>query len=300
MAKLLAEQISSAADTMAEADAILGFSLSKLCFDGPEDVLTNTINAQPALLATSVATLRALYEILPRFPAPSAVAGHSMGEYSALVAAGSLSFADGLRLVRERGRLMKEAGEQSPGGMAAILGMETTAVDELCAQARAETGGVVQLANDNCPGQLVISGDDTSLNRAMELASQAGAKKVVRLAVSIAAHSPLMAPAAGALRQAIEATAIHPPSMPVIGNIHALPLLTVADIQQDLAAQLTSPVRWTDSMRFLATQGVDTVVELGSGDVLTNLMKRIDKGIRRLNVSDPDGIEKLRELASAA
>ena len=300
MAKLLAEQISSAADTMAEADAILGFSLSKLCFEGPEDVLTDTINAQPALLATSVATLRALREILPDFPAPTAVAGHSMGEYSALVAAGSLSFADGLRLVRERGRLMKEAGEQSPGGMAAILGIETTAVDELCAQARAETGGVVQLANDNCPGQLVISGDDTSLNRAMELASQAGAKKVVRLAVSIAAHSPLMAPAAGALRHAIEATTIYPPSMPVIGNVHALPLLTVADIQQDLAAQLTSPVRWTDSMRFLATQGVDTVIEVGSGDVLTNLMKRIDKGIRRINVGDPDGIEKLRELATAA
>ena len=134
----------------------------------------------------------------------------------------------------------------------------------------------------------------------MELASQAGAKKVVRLAVSIAAHSPLMTPAAGALQQAIEATTIRPPAMPVIGNVHAQPLHTVADIQQDLAAQLTSPVQWTDSMRYLAAHGIDTVIEVGSGDVLANLMKRIDKGVRRLNVSDPDGIEKLRDLAAAA
>ncbi len=300
MAQLLVEQFSSAAETMAEADAVLGFSLSKLCFDGPEEVLTDTINAQPALLATSVATLRAIQQVIPEFPAPSAVAGHRMGEYTALVAAGSLSFADGLRLVRERGRLMKEAGEHSPGGMAAILGIETAAIEVVCAQARTETGGVVQLANDNCPGQLVISGDETSLNRAMELASQAGAKKVVRLAVSIAAHSPLMTPAAGALQQAIEATTIRPPAMPVIGNVHAQPLHTVADIQQDLAAQLTSPVQWTDSMRYLAAHGIDTVIEVGSGDVLANLMKRIDKGVRRLNVSDPDGIEKLRDLAAAA
>lgn len=300
MAQHLAKQVRCAADTMAEADAILGFSLSKLCFDGPEEALTDTINAQPALLASSVATLRAIQEILPEFPAPSAVAGHSMGEYTALVAAGSLSFADGLRLVRERGRLMKEAGEYSPGGMVAILGIETTAIEIVCAQTRAETGGVVQLANDNCPGQLVISGDETSLSRAMELASEAGAKKVVRLAVSIAAHSPLMAPAADALRQAIEATTIRPPAMLVIGNVHALPLLTVADIQQDLAAQLTSPVQWTDSMRYFAAHGVDTVVEVGSGDVLTNLMKRIDKSVRRLNVSDPDGIWKIRDLFAAA
>ena len=300
MAQHLAKQVRCAADTMAEADAILGFSLSKLCFDGPEEALTDTINAQPALLATSVATLRAIHEILPGFPAPSAVAGHSMGEYTALVAVGSLSFADGLRLVRERGRLMKEAGEHSPGGMAAILGMETAAIEVVCAQARTETGGVVQLANDNCPGQLVISGDETSLNRAMELASQAGAKKVVRLAVSIAAHSPLMAPAAGALQQAIEATTIRPPVMPVIGNVHAQPLLTVAAIQQDLAAQLTSPVQWTGSMRYLATHGIDTVVEVGSGDVLTNLMKRIDKSVRRLNVGDPDGIETLRDQVAVA
>jgi [acyl-carrier-protein] S-malonyltransferase len=298
MAALLAQEVSSAADAMAEADATLGFPLSKLCFEGPEETLTDTINAQPALLASSVVTLRAIGEMLPDFSGPSAVAGHSMGEYSALVAAGSLSFTDALRLVRERGRLMKEAGEHSPGGMAAILGIETSAIEDLCAQARDEAGGVVQLANDNCPGQLVISGDEASLARAMELANQAGAKKAVRLAVSIAAHSPLMAPAADALRQAIQATAILAPAMPVIGNVNALPLLTVADIRQDLAAQLTSPVRWTDSMRYLAAHGIDTVVEVGPGDVLANLMKRIDKNIRRLNVSDRDGIEKLRDLVA--
>lgn len=300
MAKILSQEVRSAADAMAEADAVLGFPLSTLCFDGPDDILTDTINAQPALLASSVATLRAIGELLPDFPTPAAVAGHSMGEYSALVAAGTLSFADGLRLVRERGRLMKEAGLHSPGGMAAILGVETSIVDDLCAQARSATGGVVQLANDNCPGQLVISGDETSLALAMDLASQAGAKKVVRLAVSIAAHSPLMAPAADALRTAIEATTIRPPAMPVIGNVHAQPLLTVADIQQDLTAQLTSPVRWTESMQRLAAAGVDTVVEVGSGDVLANLMKRIDKSVRRLAVADPDGIEKLRDLVATA
>ena len=194
--------------------------------------------------------MRALREALPDLPAPAAVAGHSMGEYSALVAAGSLSYPDALRLVRERGRLMKEAGQRSPGGMAAILGLDAAEVVALCAQAADLSGGVVQMANDNCPGQMVISGDNHSLDLAMDLARQAGAKKVVRLAVSIAAHSPLMAPAADALRQAIEATPIQPPAMPVIGNVHAQPLLTVEAIRADLAGQLTAAVRWTESMRY--------------------------------------------------
>lgn len=294
MAKALAERYPAAAAAMAEADDVLGFGLSALCFEGPEETLTDTINAQPALLAASVAALRALDQALPGRPAPVAVAGHSMGEYSALVAAGSLAYADALRLVRRRGQLMKEAGERSPGGMAAILGLDAPEVVALCAQAADLSSGVVQMANDNCPGQTVISGDNHSLELAMDLARQAGAKKVVRLAVSIAAHSPLMAPAAAALRQAIEATPIRPPAMPVIGNVDAQPLLTVDAIRADLASQLTAPVRWTESMRYLAGQGIERVVEVGSGDVLANLMKRIARDVTRVAVGDPDGVERLR------
>lgn len=294
MARALAERYPSAAAAMAEADDVLGFGLSTLCFEGPEETLTDTINAQPALLAASVAVLRALDEALPDRPAPAAAAGHSMGEYSALVAAGSLSYPDALRLVRQRGHLMKEAGQASPGGMAAILGLDAAEVVVVCAQAASLSRGVVQMANDNCPGQTVISGDHRSLELAMDLAHQAGAKKVVRLAVSIAAHSPLMAPAADALRQAIESTPIQPPAMPVIGNVHAQPLLTVEAIRADLTSQLTASVRWTESMRYLASQGIGQVVEIGSGDVLTNLMKRIERSVDRLAVGDPDGIERWR------
>lgn len=294
MARDLADNFASARAAMAEADDILGFALSTLCYDGPEQVLTDTINAQPALLASSVAALRAIEEAIPDLPPPAAMAGHSMGEYSALVAAGSLTYADGLRLVRERGRLMKEAGERSPGGMAAVLGLEIDTVDAICAEARAETGGVVQVANDNCPGQVVISGDDSALNDAMQRLSAARARKVVRLAVSIAAHSPLMAPAAAELQQAIEATNIKPPVVPVIGNVHALPLQTVEAVRADLVAQLTASVRWTGSMRFLVAQGITAVVEVGSGDVLSNLMKRIERDVRRLAVGDLQGIDRLR------
>lgn len=296
MARDLADTFASARRAMDEADETLGFALSTLCYDGPEAVLTDTINAQPALLAASVAALRAIGEAIPDLPPAAAVAGHSMGEYSALVAAGALSYADGLRLVRERGRLMKEAGERNPGGMAAVLGLEIEAVDAICAEARAATGGVVQVANDNCPGQVVISGDDRALEDAMQRLSAARARKVVRLAVSIAAHSPLMAPAAAELQQAIDATEIKPPAVPVIGNVHALPLQTVEDVRADLVAQLTASVRWTGSMRYLAAQGITTVVEVGSGDVLSNLMKRIERDVRRLAVGDPPGIDRLRAL----
>lgn len=293
MGKTLADRYAVASETFAEADDVLGFPLSSLCFEGPEDDLTDTINAQPALLATSVAALRALQEVLPNQLPAMAVAGHSMGEYSALVAAGCLGFADGLRLVRERGRLMKEAGLLSPGGMAAILGLEAEMVASLCEQARSETAGFVQVANDNCPGQTVISGDEIALERAMALAGQLGARKVVRLAVSIAAHSPLMEPAAASLRQAIQSTTILAPGIPVIGNVSAAPLTRADEIREELAAQLTSPVRWTDSMRYLVEAGVDRVVEIGPGEVLSALMKRIDRRVGRFAVGDPEGIAKL-------
>ena len=275
-----------------EADDVLGFSLRALCFDGPEESLTDTINAQPALLAASTATLAALQsELGNHLTTPTFFAGHSMGEYSALVAAGSLTFADGLRLVRERGRLMKEAGQNSPGLMAAILALDEAVVAQVCADAQAATGGIVQVANDNCPGQIVISGDRTGMERAMADLAAAGARKVVALAVSIAAHSPLMAPAAAELKAAIDATPIHPPVAPVIGNTTAAPLTSADAIRAELVAQLTGSVRWTASMQHAVDAGVETFVEIGPGDVLSGLMKRIARKSERLSVADPAGVE---------
>ena len=291
MARELAERYPAAKAILEEADEVLGFALSALCFDGPEESLTDTINAQPAILAGSVACLAALQSELGSLPTPTFFAGHSMGEYSALVAAGCIAFADGLRLVRERGRLMKEAGLKSPGLMAAILGLDEAVVAQVCADAQAATGGIVQVANDNCPGQIVISGDRTGMERAMADLSAAGARKVVALAVSIAAHSPLMAPAAAELKAAIDATPVHPPVAPVIGNTTAAPLTSADAIRTELVAQLTGSVRWTASMQHAVDAGVETFVEVGPGDVLAGLMKRIARKSDRMSVADPGGVE---------
>ncbi len=265
-----------------QADQQLGFSLSDICFSGPEESLVDTINQQPALLVTSIAMLRAMQA--GGSAEPAFVAGHSMGEFSALVAAGSLTFADGLALVRRRGELMKEAGEKLPGAMAAILALETDQIEAVCAEALARTGKPVQVANDNCPGQTVISGDETAVTEAMTLAQAAGARKVVQLPISIAAHSELMRSASDAFAQAVDDTPISPPNMPVIGNVSAQPLNTPAAIRAELKAQLTSPVRWVDSMNYLVQQGIDTVYEIGPGDVLLGLMKRIDRSVKRQKV----------------
>ncbi|MCI0644646.1 MAG: ACP S-malonyltransferase [Chloroflexi bacterium] len=263
-----------------QADEQLGFSLSRLCFEGPEESLTDTANQQLALLVTSVAAWRAMQA--HDFPRPDYVAGHSLGEFSALVAAGSLDFADALALVRRRGQLMKQAGDQEPGAMAAILALDVAQVTELCAQAEATTGRPVQVANDNCPGQVVISGDQEALAEAVRLAEAAGARKVVRLPITIAAHSRLMAPAATEFAEAVEATPIRPPKVPVMANVTACPLTEPAGIRAELEAQLTASVRWTDSIKYLLGQGVDTFVEVGPGDVLLGLVKRIDRQAKRL------------------
>jgi [acyl-carrier-protein] S-malonyltransferase len=293
MGRTLADAHPVAAATFAEADEVLGFKLSDLCFHGPEAELTDTVNAQPALLATSLALVRVLEAELGALPVseePVFAAGHSMGEYSALVAAGAMSFADGLRLVRERGRLMKQAGVENPGMMAAILGLEEAQVAALCHEAAAQSGGIAQVANDNCPGQIVISGDKPGMEAAMAALSAAGARKVVPLAVSIASHSPLMAPAAGALEQAILATPISLPRVPVIGNTTAQPLTSVEEIRGELVAQLTGSVRWTASMQTALAQGITDFVEIGPGEVLAGLMKRIDRGAARHSVSDPESL----------
>lgn len=263
-----------------QGDRILSIGLARLCFEGPPDVLNDTWNTQPAVLAASVAALRVLEE--RGMEHPVYVAGHSMGEFSALVAAGALSFEDGLKLVRERGRLMKQAGERSPGGMAAILGLAREPVDAICAQAQEQSGEYVGVANDNCPGQIVISGATGALEQAMELAKEQGAKRATRLAVSIAAHSPLMAEAATEFRRILDATPFHEPAIPLVANATASPLTDPDEIRDALGRQLTSPVRWTESVRWMIGQGVTRFVEVGPQEVLTGLLRRIDRTVERL------------------
>jgi [acyl-carrier-protein] S-malonyltransferase len=265
-----------------QANDVLGFALSELCFNGPEETLKDTINTQPAIFVTSVALLRALES--NKLQPPGFVAGHSLGEYSALMAAGAMDFATGLQLVRERGRLMKEAGERSPGGMAAVLGLETEVVDQVCRQAREETRGILQVANYNSPGQIVISGDFKTRDVAIELAKAAGARRVVPLAVSIASHSPLMECIVDEFRQAVEAVEFRRPAVPVVANVSAAPLESVEAIQEELVQQLTSPVRWVESIRYMIGQGVTEFVEIGPKDVLKKLMRRIDKSVQAMSV----------------
>jgi [acyl-carrier-protein] S-malonyltransferase len=266
-----------------QADRILGFDLSRLCFDGPTESLNDTLNTQPAILVTSVAALRVLEE--RDVNSPVYVAGHSMGEFSALVAAGVLSFEDGLKLVRERGRLMKYAGERSSGGMAAVIGMERETLETICIAAREQSGEYVGIANDNCPGQLVISGTLASLERAMELAKERGAKRVTRLAVSIAAHSPLMAEVAAEFRRLLDATPFREPAVPFVANATARSLTESDDIRDALGRQLTSPVRWTESVRWMIAQGVTRFIEVGPKEVLTGLLRRIDRTVERLTTA---------------
>lgn len=263
-----------------EADALLGFPLTDLIFNGPEEQLTDTANQQPALFVTSLAHWYAMLDL--GWPLPEFVAGHSLGEFSALVAAGSISFAAGLALVRRRGELMKAAGENEPGGMAAVLALDVPIVRDLCAAAAASTGFPVQVANDNCPGQIVISGHERALLLAMDLAGQSGARKVVRLPITIAAHSQLMAPAAQAFASVVDAAPIENSQIPVIGNVSALPLQAISEIRQELKAQLVSPVAWSASMRYLLAQGIDTFIEVGPGTVLLGLIKRVDRKSTRI------------------
>ncbi len=300
MGRSLADASPAARAVFEEADDTLGFALSRLCFEGPEETLTDTINTQPALMATSIAALAALEEALiagdhtPPGAVTAAVtnvfvAGHSMGEYTALVAAGALSFADGLHLVRERGRLMKEAGAQTPGMMAAILGLDGEQVAAVCAEVSAH-GGIVQVANDNCPGQIVISGYKPGMEAAMATLQAAGARKVAPLAVSIAAHSPLMQPAAQQLRAAIDAAPITAPRVPVLANTSAEAITTADAIRAELAAQLTGGVKWTASMQAALAAGVTDFVEIGPGEVLSGLLKRIDRQTGRHTVHDADSL----------
>jgi [acyl-carrier-protein] S-malonyltransferase len=272
----------------AQADEVLGFSLSRLCLNGPEVELNDTVNTQPAIVAHSIATLRVIESRTNLKEQLKLVAGHSLGEFSALVCVEALSFADALRLVRERGRLMKRAGQQHPGAMAAILNLDRAKLDDVCAEASRITHQPVQVANDNCPGQIVISGDKSALDKAMELAKARGAKRCIPLAVSIAAHSPLMAGAAQEFRAVLESAQWADSRLPVIANATARPA-SRADLINLLVAQLTSPVRWTESVQFMIGHGVTRFVEVGPKDVLCGLIKRIDAAVTAQPFTAPVG-----------
>lgn len=300
------------------ADEALGFSLSTLCFSGPDETLRETINAQPAIVTVSLALLAALQEAFSSLPqdsssqaafswasplTPSFTAGHSVGEYAALVASGSLAMEDALKLVRERGRLMHHEGTVCPGSMAAVIGMDEEPLQDVCREATAQSSagldasahigrGKVAVANYNAPGQIVISGEQSALNAAMELARVRGAKRVIPLAVSGAFHSPVMQPAAEGLAEAITTTTVHDAAIPIIGNITAAPLTSAQEIRQELAQQIASPVQWIRTITYLAGAGVTTFIEIGPGQALTGMVKRIAKGVTTINISSAADLEK--------
>jgi [acyl-carrier-protein] S-malonyltransferase len=290
MGYALSQGYPTANEVFQQADDILGFPLSCIAWEGPEECLNDTINTQPALFTHSIAVLQVIHSINLDF-VPSFVAGHSMGELSALVAAGALSFSDGLKLVRIRGELMKRAGEISPGGMAAILGLDIPQIEQLCLQASTDTE-IVQVANDNCPGQVVISGSNAALDRAQPMLEQAGARRVIRLAVSIAAHSPYMSTSQNDFNISIASSSIKPSYIPIISNVTARPILDVVDIKNDLQNQLTHRVRWTESINYLVSEGVTDFIEIGSGSVLTGLIKRIDRNVVATPLGTPTDFQR--------
>jgi [acyl-carrier-protein] S-malonyltransferase len=290
MGRDVAEAYREARHLFQKADDILGFALSALCFEGSKELLDATANTQPAIFVTSLALVEVL-KAEGTLPAAAMVAGHSLGELTALVAGGAMGFEQGLRLVRERGRLMALAGERSPGGMAAVLKMEDADVEQACKEATAETGKPVQIANYNSPGQVVISGDSQALDRAMELLRQRGGKRIVPLAVSIAAHSPLMAGVVREYRAAVDATDFCLPAIPIVANISARPLLTVDEIRDELAGQFTWPVRWTASVQWMVEQGVRHFVEIGPKEVLAGLVRRIDGAVEALSIGSLPAVQ---------
>ncbi|MEX0602371.1 MAG: ACP S-malonyltransferase [Bacteroidota bacterium] len=285
MGRDLFEGNSEARGLFGQADSVLGFGLSSLCFEGPEEELRQTKNTQPAIFVHSVIVARLL-----RGLRADVAAGHSLGEYSALVYAGALTFEDGLRLVRLRGELMQQAGVKHPGTMAAVVGLEPSVVEEVCREAQAS--GIVQPANFNSPGQIVISGSVEGVRKAMEIAKSRGAKLARKLPVSGAFHSPLMESALGGLTGALERTTIQDAAIPVYANVSGRPVQTRDEIRTSLARQLTSPVRWEESVTAMIADGVGTVVEVGPGKVLQGLAKRINNSI------EVRGMEKLTDLSS--
>jgi [acyl-carrier-protein] S-malonyltransferase len=288
MCRDLYDNVKSARAAFEQADKALGFSISRLCFEGPEDELRQTINAQPALVTAGYACLEALKEISGNKLAPPAfVAGHSLGEYTALAVAGVFDFSTAVRLARERGRLMHEAGQKRQGAMSAIIGLDETKLAEVCKKSD------TVMANINSPGQIVISGAAENVTKAMEMATAAGASRAIPLQVSGAFHSPLMQPAVENMVKYLDATTFKKPSIPVIGNVTALPLTTSEDVKTELRKQLTSPVQWQRTIEYMVKHGVTTFIEIGPGKVLTGLIKRINKEVVTQNIGDLTAVKAL-------
>ena len=282
----------AAREVFEEADESLGFSLSRLIFEGPTRDLQDTMNSQPAIMVVSIACWKAWEEFLgPQSPRPISVAGHSLGEYTSLVVAGVVKFSDGVRLVRERGRLMHEASEARPGGMAAIIGLDELAFEHICA----ETG--VELANVNSDDQVVISGDKIAVARAMDLATARGAKKTVPLKVSGAFHSSLMSYAQQGLVEAIADLEMADPEIPIVANSLATPVTTADEVRQELVEGLCHCVRWKQSVLYMVDSGASHFVEFGPSRVPSSLIKRIDRNVEAYTLSDPASIEKVIEEA---
>ena len=296
MGKTLFEASESARRVFRQADEILGFALSKLCFEGPEPQLNDTFNAQPAILTVSVACLTALrerWQAMGQVVAPKYVAGHSLGEFTALVAADVLDFETALLLVRERGRLMKENGELRPGGMLAVLGLEREVVEELVREAG--SCGILSVANANSPGQLVLSGEDSALERATLLAKERGATRVVRLPITIASHSPLMARAAAQFAELVSRLPLRQPRIPVVANITGQILTSAEEIRKELADHILRPVQWTASVIEMVRRGSASFLEIGPGQVLSGLIRRISQEAQVITMNDR---EIVRVLAS--
>jgi [acyl-carrier-protein] S-malonyltransferase len=292
MGKELYDEFTEAAAIFKRADDALGFSLSRLCFEGPEDELNLTANTQPAVLSTSAACLEVLNCM--GGPVPFAVAGHSLGEYTALVAAGSLLFEDAVRLVRKRGQYMQEAVPVGEGGMAAVMGISTDLVVETCL--RASGSGVIEAVNLNCPGQVVVAGDTAGLRAVEPLLKAAGARRVVPIPVSAPFHSSLMIPAGKRLAEDLNKVNVTDPRIPVVANVSADLVCTGQEVKDSLIRQVYSPVRWEESILKLISLGVDTFVEVGPGKVLSGLIKKISREVKILNIEDRASLEKILAL----
>jgi [acyl-carrier-protein] S-malonyltransferase len=289
MGRDLYHNFDSAKAVFDQADEAVGFPLSRLCFEGPEDELRQTVNAQPAIVTVSFACLEAARSLSTSsgLAPASFVAGHSLGEYTALAAAGVLDFTTTVYLARERGRLMHQAGQIVPGGMAAIIGLDEPLLAEVCA----ETGA--RIANINCPGQIVISGAEDNLAQAMDLAKARGAYRVIRLQVSGAFHTPLMQPAVDGMAEIIATLSFAEPTVSIIGNTTAQPLTTAESVKEELLRQLCNCVQWQRSVEYMVTDRVSTFIELGPGKVLAGLIKRIDKDVKIVNIGDADAIRSI-------
>jgi len=293
MGRELFENYDSAREVFNVADKALGFSITKLCFKGPEEELKQTINAQPAIVTVSLAYLKALEEVTKNenlLPEPAFVAGHSLGEYTALAASSSLDIGSTIYLTRRRGELMHRAGLENPGNMTAIIGLEEDKLTRICQEAGCH------IANYNCPEQLVISGTRESLDKAAAIAETAGASRIVPLQVSGAFHTPLMQPAESGLKEELNQLTFNEPAVPILANTTALPINTTDGVRKELTNQLTNGVRWQSSVKFMIENGVTTFIEIGPGRVLAGLVKRIDRNVRLININSLDSIKGIKQL----